>query len=146
MIDVRHPMIHEPKHRICLTGSWDCAGISNSPTFPPRLRIQMPCSPPGSSRPHAAKTRSFQAHVAVIGSGVSGLLRKTRLSPFRRSYVWTQRPTEVVSWNVVLPNGIEVKGTAVGETKPTVWKSQEVSILHTASGTGPWYPEWREDA
>ena len=31
------------------------------------------------------------------------------------------RPTEVEIWNVVLPRGTDVKGTLVGDTKPTVW-------------------------
>lgn len=46
---------------------------------------------------------------------------KTRLRPRFRSYVWRDRPTDVVIWKVVFPKGIEVKGTLVGETNPTVY-------------------------
>lgn len=46
---------------------------------------------------------------------------KTRLSPRLRSYVCRDLPTEVVIWKVVLPSGMEVKETSVGDTSPTVW-------------------------
>lgn len=57
----------------------------------------------------------------MISAGVWGRVMKTRLSPRLRSYVCSARPTEVVIWNVVLPRGIEAKGTPVGETRPMVW-------------------------
>ena len=55
-------------------------------------------------------------------SGVCGLVRKMRLSPRRKSYVCKLLPTDVVTWKVVLPRGTEVKGTGVGDTRPTVYK------------------------
>jgi len=66
----------------------------------------------------------FHATVAVISSGVCGLVMKTRFSPRFRSYVCSDRPTEVVIWNVVLPRGRDVKGTLVGDTRPTVYEYQ----------------------
>jgi hypothetical protein len=45
---------------------------------------------------------------------------KTRFRPRFKSYVCSDRPTEVVIWKVVLPSGRVVKGTLVGETRPTV--------------------------
>lgn len=53
-------------------------------------------------------------------------MMKTRFKPRLRSYVWRDRPTEVVIWKVVLPNGIEVKGTLVGETNPTVYARSQI--------------------
>lgn len=47
---------------------------------------------------------------------------KTRFRPRLRSYVCRDRPTDVVIWNVVLPRGMEVNGTLVGETNPTVYR------------------------
>lgn len=46
---------------------------------------------------------------------------KTKCSPRFKSYVCSERPTEVVIWKVVLPSGIEVKGMLVGDTRPTVY-------------------------
>ena len=74
----------------------------------------------GSAPPQAAKTYLFHAKVAVMSSGVCGLVMKIRCRPFFRSYVCSDRPTEVVIWKVVLPRGRDVNGTFVGETRPTV--------------------------
>jgi hypothetical protein len=51
---------------------------------------------------------------------------KTRFRPLFKSYVCRHRPTEVVIWNVVFPSGRVVKGTVVGETKPTVRKGANI--------------------
>lgn len=51
-------------------GSTGPGGLCNSATFLPRLNIQTPAGDPGRRPPHAAKTASFQAYVAVIMSGV----------------------------------------------------------------------------
>jgi hypothetical protein len=42
------------------------------------------------------------------------------------------RPTEVEIWKVVLPRGIEVNGTLVGDTKPTVYG---VTVSHCSMGS-----------
>lgn len=87
----------------------------------------MPLVENASGPPHAARTTFFHAKVAVIFSGVWGRVIKTRFSPRRKSYVCSDRPTEVVIWNVALPSGIEVKGTSVGETRPTVYGGQQLT-------------------
>lgn len=58
---------------------------------------------------------------------------KTRFKPRLRSYVWRDRPTEVVIWKVVLPRGIDVKGTLVGDTNPTVYVyiSSQISVMYS---------------
>ncbi len=99
-------------------GSVRSVDSSNSAIFLPRLKTHRPCSV--SAVPHAAKTRSFHARVAVMSSGVWGRVRKTRLRPRFRSKVCRQRPTEVVIWKEVLPRGIEVNGMEVEDTRPIV--------------------------
>ena len=67
----------------------------------------------------------------MIKYGVWGLLRKTRASPRLRSYVCSDWPTEVVIWKVVLPSGIDVKGTEVGETSPMVLRRMISTTFHS---------------
>lgn len=121
MLFPQHPTIHDPKTKSCSMGSSKAAGASSSAILFPRLKTQTPPGAPDPEPPHAAKTLSFQAHVAVISSGVCGRLKNTKCRPRRKSYVWRHRPTEVVIWKVVFPSGIELKGTMVGETSPRVF-------------------------
>lgn len=58
---------------------------------------------------------------------------KTRFKPLFRSYVCSDRPTEVVIWKVVLPRGREVKGTSVGDTRPTVYDVVSQHSKHLGS-------------
>ena len=53
---------------------------------------------------------------------------KTRFRPFFKSYVWSERPTEVVIWKVVFPSGREVNGTSVGDTRPTVYQKNSATV------------------
>jgi hypothetical protein len=96
-------------------------GSSNSSTFFPRWKTHTPRWDSVRDPPQAAKTTFFHARVAVMYSGVCGLVRKRRCRPRFKSYVCKDRPTEVVIWKVALPSGRDVKGTLVGETRPTVW-------------------------
>lgn len=68
---------------------------------------------------------------------------KTRFSPRFKSYVCSERPTEVVIWKVVLPSGSEVNGTLVGDTSPTVYSKyvSQAQDLYKVSNT---YPERRK--
>lgn len=54
------------------------------------------------------------------------------------------RPTEVVIWKVVFPSGREVKGTAVGETKPIVCEDELAIAAHYALIRNP-CPKWSEN-
>lgn len=116
----QHPTIQDPNKEIWVIDSDRSVGISSSPTFFPLSNTHNATWLPVASPPQAANILSFQAIVAVISAGVSGLVRKTKLRPFARSYVCRHLPTEVVTWNVVLPSGREVNGTEVEETKPIV--------------------------
>ena len=122
MLVALHPIIHSPNASNRVTFSLDPRGRSNSPIFFPRWKTQTPLSDSGRAPPQAASTTFFHARVAVISSGVCGLVRNTRCRPFFKSYVCRDRPTEVVIWKVALPSGREVKGTLVGDTRPTVWR------------------------
>jgi hypothetical protein len=126
MVLLQHPTIHDPKASKVSIGSAAPRALSSSATFFPRWNTQTPLSSPGKDPPQAAKTRSFQAHVAVIVAGVCGLVKKIKLRPCRKSYVCKQRPTDVVIWNVVFPTATEVKGTRVGDTSPKVLEDQSV--------------------
>ena len=131
-------MIHEPNTKSCLIAS-RLGGNGISPTFFPRLKIQMPLGCPGSWAPQAATTLSVHVVLAVMTSGVWGLVIKASCKPRRRSYVCRLRPMEVVTWNVVLPRGSVVKGTVVGETNPIVCSGQKLFICssrrkHTLNG------------
>lgn len=101
-------------------GSSTTSGVSRDAIFLPRLKTQTPPEEPGRTLPHAAKTLSCHAKVAVIISGVSGLEMNTRFRPRLKSYVCRERPTEVVIWKVALPKRTVVKGTEVGDTSPKV--------------------------
>jgi hypothetical protein len=87
-----------------------------------------------------------------MSAGTWGRVTNTRLSPRFKSYVWRDRPTEVVIWKVVLPKGSEVNGTGVGETSPTVCQ-KKLSILGlpadnfvlAAGGAKRTYSEGRKD-
>ena len=114
------PTIHDPKIQKLFTFSLQSRGICSSACFLPRLNTHTPLCSPASFPPHAANTLSFHAALAVMTSGVCGRVTKTRFNPLFRSYVCKLRPTEVDIWNVVLPNGTVVKGTAVGDTRPMV--------------------------
>ena len=106
---------------ICLSGSVVPRGSSSSATRFPLLNTHTPSASSVNPPPHAANTRSFQANIAVISAGVWGRVIKVRLSPLRRSKVCRHLPTDVVIWKVVFPNGMEVKGTSVDETRPRVY-------------------------
>ena len=133
MLVAQHPIIHSPNTNMRVMFSLEPRGSSNSSTFFPRWKIQMPLCDFGCDPPQAAKTTFFHASVAVMYSGVCGLVRKTRCRPLLRSYVCRDCPTEVVIWNVALPSGRDVKGTLVGDTRPTVWKvvSALVDVVFT---------------
>jgi hypothetical protein len=118
-------------------------GSSSSATFFPRWKIHTPRSELLLGPDQAAKTTFFHASVAEISSGVWGRVMKTRLSPRLRSYVWRERPTEVVIWKVVLPSGSAVKGTLVGDTRPTVY-DWCVSCVQMACWFASTYSERRE--
>jgi hypothetical protein len=70
-------------------------------------------------------------------------VRKTRFRPRFRSYVCRHRPTEVVIWKEVFPNGIDVNGTAVEDTRPMVY-SRLALQLHVGKKNEA-YPEGCED-
>lgn len=133
-------MIHEPKIQIESMFSCRARGISSSAVILPRLKVHTPRADCASCPPHAAKTRSFHAKLAVMKSGVCGRVMKLRLRPLRRSYVCRLRPTEVVSWKVVFPSGILVKGTEVGETNPTVCRKVSVGVVARISYKSSSYP------
>ena len=53
-------------------------------------------------------------------------------------------PMDVVTWNVVLPSGREVKGTAVGETRPIVCQNTLANAAQLALKRMS-CPEWSEN-
>ena len=79
------PTTQDPKTSNRLTGPAQSAGKSKDAIFFPRLKTQMPPGELGRRFPHAAKILSCHAHVAVIVSGVRGLVMKTKFSPRRKS-------------------------------------------------------------
>ena len=121
----QHPTIHDPKMNSCRTDSFIPAGISSSSIFLALLKTHIPPLSSVSLPPHAANSRSLKANIAVMTSGVWGLVIKVRFNPLRRSYVCKHRPTEVVIWKVDLPSGTEVNGTLLEETSPKVCQGSD---------------------